>query len=123
MFFNSLNIKRKDFLETTGLGYAFFSQLLTGQAEITATTADRIGQAYTRLSTSWLLHGTGEMLLEYERTGRDTSSELAEPLPQYGPKAITLDSLADVIRSLQDQLSDHEARIRELESEAAAKKE
>ena len=121
LFFNSLNINRKDFLQKTGLGYAFFSQLLTGAAEITATTADRISQAYTQLSAAWLLHGTGEMLLEYERAGRDAGSELAEPLPQYVPKALTVDGLADVIRSLQDQLSDHEARIRGLENELAAK--
>lgn len=88
---------------------------------LTGNLAGRVVAAYPNLSFNWLMDGEGEMLLSQYGGDIGEGRELAEPVTPYGPKAITLDTLADVIRSLQDQLADHEARLRAAENALAAK--
>lgn len=99
MFFKSLNIKRKAFSEKINIQYGVLSQIVNGHVTLTANLVDRIVQAYPNLNADWILRGNGEMILE-----PNTTTTVTESQPNYGPRAITLDTLSDVIRSLQDQV-------------------
>lgn len=106
----SLNINGKAFAKTIGISQGMVSNVMNGKRAMTIDFVDRITDRYSHLNPAWLLFGYGSM------TKTTTQDRLiGRPEQDAKPQQITLEGLAKIILSIQEENNDLRRRIEEME--------
>lgn len=116
LIIKSLNLKGNSFAKSIGVSQSMVSNMMNGNRAITVEMADKISFRYSHINPAWLLFNEGNMI-----KSNDESRFVAEHAPPYiaaAPRKISLEDLAAILLSLQEENKELRCRIEALERQA-----